>query len=428
VTAADLAKKIPGSRRRSDGRWWDGRCPAHDDRSASFSWADGERALIGKCHAGCTIQMIASALGIDMRQLSYANGQAPAPNIVARRMVATYDYVDPAGRVLYQVCRFEPKDFRVRRPDGNGGFVWSLNGVRVVPYRLDEIAEARRVYIVEGERDADTLAEQGLIATCNHGGAGKWRDDHTAALVAAGVPEVVVLRDNDEAGLAHAAEVARSCSAAGLRVKRLELDGIPLKGDVTDWIAAGHNGKELDALADATTTATTPLVLPALDGPVLVQLSTIEPEAVEWSWPGRVARGKLTLGIGEPGDGKSHVTIDVAARTTRGATWPDGGRAPEGAVILLAAEDGLADTIRPRVDRQEGDSSRVYVLRAVRVEGQECPFNLERDLPALEHALTATKAVLLVIDPSCRALHVRGGTLRGCHCTAPRCSARGSSC
>jgi hypothetical protein len=67
--------------------------------------------------------------------------------------------------------------------------------------------------------------------------------------------------------------------------------------------------------------------------------------------------------------------------------------------IILAAEDGIADTIRPRIDQQGGDSRRVYVLRAVRVEGQECPFSLERDLPALERALADTATVLLVIDP-----------------------------
>jgi putative DNA primase/helicase len=135
------------------------------------------------------------------------------------------------------------------------------------------------------------------------------------------------------------------------------------------------------------------------DGAVLVQLSTVEPEAVTWLWPNRFARGKVGEIIGNPGDGKSQITTDVVARVTRGHSWPDGGRAPEGNVIILAAEDGIADTIRPRVDRQEGDPARVFILRAVRVEGQECPFNLERDLAALEHAIAEHQAVLVVIDP-----------------------------
>ena len=135
------------------------------------------------------------------------------------------------------------------------------------------------------------------------------------------------------------------------------------------------------------------------DGPVLIRLADVAPEPVEWLWPGRFARGKLSLIIGEPGEGKSYLTHDLAARTTRGLAWPDGGRAPVGSVIILASEDGIADTVRPRVDRQGGDSGRVYVLRAVRTGGQEAPFTLEANLPALEQALTTTQAIELIIDP-----------------------------
>ena len=137
----------------------------------------------------------------------------------------------------------------------------------------------------------------------------------------------------------------------------------------------------------------------ALDGPVLIPLDTIAAEAVEWDWANRIARGKLTVEIGNPGDGKSQIVTDVASRYTLGLAWPDGGHAPKGNVIILAAEDGIADTIRPRVDQQGGDPKRVFILRAVRVAGQECPFNLERDLPALEQAIAAKDARLVAIDP-----------------------------
>lgn len=133
--------------------------------------------------------------------------------------------------------------------------------------------------------------------------------------------------------------------------------------------------------------------------PILVRLVDVEAEPVEWSWPNRIARGKLALIIGEPGACKSHVVQDIAARTTRGTAWPDDGQAPSGAVVVLTSEDGIADTLRPRIDRLGGDPSRVYVLRAVEVAGQEYSFNLERDLPALEYALASTRAALLVIDP-----------------------------
>jgi putative DNA primase/helicase len=135
------------------------------------------------------------------------------------------------------------------------------------------------------------------------------------------------------------------------------------------------------------------------DGPVLVQLSTVASEPVEWCWPGRVAVGKLALIIGNPGEGKSTLTYDITSRVTVGRDWPDGATTRAGAVIILSAEDGLADTVRPRVDAQRGDATHVYVLRAVRIAGRDCSFNLDRDLPALEQAIRATGALLVTVDP-----------------------------
>src|SRR5262249_4916508 len=208
-------------------KWRDGRCPAHDDQSASLSFTDGDRGVIVKCHAGCSVDAIADSLGVNVRELFYANGQAPVPTS-DRRMVTTYDYTDAAGALRYQVVRYEPKDFRCRRPEGRG-WTWNMNGVTRLPYRLHELAEAPRVYVPEGERDVDTLAALGLPATCNEGGAGKWRPEHTSALVSARVPELVVLPDNDEPGEKHAQGIAEVCTAAGLRVKIVRLPGLPPK-------------------------------------------------------------------------------------------------------------------------------------------------------------------------------------------------------
>ncbi len=138
---------------------------------------------------------------------------------------------------------------------------------------------------------------------------------------------------------------------------------------------------------------------PGPDEPVLVRLRDVQPEAVEWLWPDRVAVGKLNLVIGDPGLGKSLLTLDMSARISRGTAWPDGGFAPQGNVILLSAEDGLGDTVRPRLGAAGADLDRVYVLRAVRDEAGERHFTLARDLDALEQAITRAGAVLVVIDP-----------------------------
>ncbi len=249
-----ILERLRGVQRAGDG--WLAFCPAHDDRhkrSLSITVAADGKTLVN-CHArGCRAEDIAAAVEMRMADLG---ADAENGHRAPRREVATYDYTDERGALLYQVVRFEPKDFRCRRPDGRGGWAWNLDGVRIVPYRVHELPEARRVYIPEGERDCDTLKALGLTATTNHGGAGKWRAEQTQALVATAVPEVVVLRDNDTPGAAHQEAVARACAASGLRVKRLALPGLPpLRDkhgeDVSDWLAAGHTLTELEALADA---------------------------------------------------------------------------------------------------------------------------------------------------------------------------------
>jgi hypothetical protein len=92
--------------------------------------------------------------------------------------VAWYDYKDAGGTLLFQVVRFDPKDFRQRRPSGSGGWIWNLKGVDRVLYRLPELLKApptTPVYVCEGEKDVDTLRAHMLVATCNPGGAAKGR-------------------------------------------------------------------------------------------------------------------------------------------------------------------------------------------------------------------------------------------------------------
>src|SRR5262249_61533539 len=127
---------------------------------------------------------------------------------------------------------------------------------------------------------------------------------------------------------------------------------------------------------------------------VLTRLSPVQAEPVDWLWPNRIARGKLALFVGDAGAGKTYLTHDVASRLTAGLGWPDGAATPErGQVILLTSEDGIADTIRPRIDQQGGDPTRIDVLRAVQLQSGEASFTLERDLPALDAAIAETRAL-----------------------------------
>jgi hypothetical protein len=161
------------------------------------------------------------------------------------RIVATYDYTDEHGNVLYQVVRYHPKDFKQRRPDGHGGWIWK-KGPRQVLYRLPEVLKAPIVFVVEGERDVDTLRENGFVATTNAGGAkADWAPQFTDALRHR---EVILIPDNDAPGRKRVLNIARSLLGNAARLLILELEGGAK--DETEWFSQGHSELELIAQLD----------------------------------------------------------------------------------------------------------------------------------------------------------------------------------
>lgn len=228
---------------------WQTRCPAHDDRAPSLSVSEGDdRRVLLHCHAGCSGEDVLTALGLTAADLfEKRNGKA---NGKAREIVATYDYTDAEGKLLYQVVRFEPKDFRQRKPDGAGGWEWKLGKVEKVPYRLPQVLAAvdagEKIVIVEGEKDVHALEERGVVATCNAGGAGKWKPSYSDHLRGA---NVAIIADADEPGRKHAAEVAESLQGIAAEVKVFE----PAEGckDVSDHLEAGHKLGDLVPLEGA---------------------------------------------------------------------------------------------------------------------------------------------------------------------------------
>jgi hypothetical protein len=222
------------------------------DRSAGavlcrrcFSKGNGDWLSAVAWHRGVSLSE-AIRLAADHLEARYGH-QKPngKPDIIA-----TYDYRDEAGKTLIPVVRYDPKDFRQRRPKPNGAWDWKVNGARVVPYRLPELLAAPTdaiVFVVEGEKDVDNLAKLGLVATCNAGGAGKWKAEHASFLRGR---RVVALADNDESGRNHAQQVARSLQGIAESVRIVELPGLADKGDVSDWLAAGGTKYELARLAE----------------------------------------------------------------------------------------------------------------------------------------------------------------------------------
>jgi hypothetical protein len=327
-----------------------------------------------------------------------------------KRIVATYDYVDETGELISQVVRYFPKEFRQRRPDGKGGWIWKLGDVRRVPYRLPQILDvihAQPIFIVEGEKDADALTAGGIAATWNAGGAGNWKAEHSAALRGA---DVVIIPDADEAGEDHLNQVAASLDGVASRIRVLRLPGVK---DAYDWIAAGGTAEKLwqlvetaeEAPAPASSSSTTPEPKPSGGGDLgIIWASTIEPEPIDWLWDGYLARGKITLISGRPETGKSQIGTDWIARVTTGRNFPQGARPPIGFCFILSAEDGAKDTIRPRLEAAGADLDKVAILTSVTTgEGKTRTFSLQTDLERLAAEFARLPAdyppLLLQVDP-----------------------------
>jgi hypothetical protein len=132
---------------------------------------------------------------------------------------------------------------------------------------------------------------------------------------------------------------------------------------------------------------------------VLISLESVTPERVSWLWEGFIPLGKLTVIDGDPGLGKSTLSCDLAARVSTGRLMPDGTPGILGGVVLLSAEDGLSDTICPRLMAAGADLSRIVFLRGMRTDHGERLPEIPCDLAALEQAIRESGALLVVVDP-----------------------------
>ncbi len=260
-----MLKGVKGS-----GDQYVARCPAHNDRRASLSVARGNNGgIVLKCMAGCDTEKVVQSLGLTMADLFPDKGtdqaskpkqqptqekkKVPAPELKvgdmytykdkdgaqhSEKIIKEYVYTSYTGIPVVKVFRTEGKSFPVIHRDGTTWY-WGEGRCGRILYRLPEvmkaIKEGKPVHIVEGEKDADTLADHGYCATTNRGGAGKWPSELTNDLKGA---DVVILPDNDEPGRKHAQLIANLLPAEARSVKIVDLakgfPQLPEKGDVTD--------------------------------------------------------------------------------------------------------------------------------------------------------------------------------------------------
>lgn len=344
------------------------RCPAHHDTVASLAVNAGKRGgIVVKCHAGCTASAIVEALGLGLSDLM------GAPFIEDQ-----YIYTDEAGQEIWRVERWaNPKTFRCRPG-------LPAPAERLL-YRAEALAWARdnqaTVYVVEGEKDANRLAELGLVSTCNVGGADAWLPHYADQLAGC---HVIVIADNDAPGRRHAREVAASVAPVAASV----LTRVPRYGkDVSDLLDLGWTLEHLDPLAEAEGV-----------GLQIVKASNLDLREIEWAWRGYIPLGAVTIIEADPGVGKSMITIDLVSRWSTGAVMPDecvhGGPY---SVVMVSAEDDPNATIGPRLRAAGADMERVELVTAGSNPNE--PFTFGTDLEELARHVRQAGVKIIVLDP-----------------------------
>jgi hypothetical protein len=295
---------------------------------------------------------VLAAIGLTVADLfdepRRRNGRDPGTTIEER-----YPYVDEQGDLLFEVVRYQGKEFRQRRPGAQGRWESNVRGVRRVLYRLPAVIEAARaggtIYVVEGERDVHAIEAAGAVATTNPGGAGKWRPEFSAALRGA---DVIVVADKDEPGRNHAAQVASSLDGVAVSVRVVEA----AEGkDARDHLVAGRGLDAFVPVADAglaelghTTQDPVKRGTAADDDAAGHKLTFLSPgglrarlpEGTPWLWHGYIARGALTLLAGPSKVGKSTLLFALLRAMASGETTFLDRTLTPGPVVYLSEESG----------------------------------------------------------------------------------------
>jgi hypothetical protein len=325
----------------------------------------------------------------ELARLGFSERQRRAPALV----IPMYS---PAGElVTHQIRPDSPRENNAGKPIKYETPARSPIRLDVHPSQTERVRDASvPLWITEGVKKADSLVGRGQCVVALQG-VWCWAKDNVP------LPEwedvrlwgrpVSVVFDSDvttnpkvQAALEGLVGFLRS---RGARVRVIYLPDAPGGGNqgVDDFFVAGGTLQELAAYAEEG--------LKEEFAEVGRSLADVSPERVEWLWPRRVPKGKITVLDGDPDNGKSVLTTDLAARVTAGKSLPDGTPAETAGVVIVSAEDGVADTIRPRFDAAGGDPARARLL------GDEEPFVIPDDIPRLERAIEQVGAALVIIDP-----------------------------
>ena len=259
----EILKRTTGHEPRKSGNGYITKCPAHDDHNPSLSLSEGtDGRILLHCYSRCELEVICDSLKISITDLFSIK---PSPSLCISPKYTEYTYVDEQNNPLYKKIRIEPgkngkaKDFYISSINSNGEWKKGLSRTsKRFLYRINDvlkaIREGKEIYLVEGEKDADRLFQEGLTATTMIEGAGaKIRPEYVQQLQNA---NIVLLYDEDKAGHSFRDSICRALVNHVKSLKVIKLPGLDYKEshglDISDWLNLGHTFQELKQLVDKT--------------------------------------------------------------------------------------------------------------------------------------------------------------------------------
>ena len=283
------------------------------------------------------------------------------------KIIETYNYKDESSSLVYQSVRFDPKSFRQRRPDGNGGWTWNLKDVHQVPYRLPELtASVDMVYITGGEKDVESLVKHGLTATTNSGGEGNWKQEFNEYLKNR---DVVILEDNDSKGQKHGKTISEGLMGIAKTIKIVRFPELPKGGDISDYLTI-HNIEEFIKLVEETpifqgsykehfcdVTGNSLNILDHTESWNQIRELDIK---VEWIVDHLIPKGAIIILFGKGGIGKTWLVMDIARCIGSGIDYL--GYATQETLVIFVDFENPLTVLNTRTQRM-GEAEGVHFWR-----------------------------------------------------------------
>jgi RecA/RadA recombinase len=391
-------------------------CPFHDDGEPSLSITMKNGIGLFKCHgcgaSGSILDFVMRKEDLDLPAAAHRIAELegirePTPSPARkpeRKIEKVYDYADESGELIFQKIRYSPKSFACRRPNGKA-WIYDTKGVKPVPYRLDKIKSELRVFLCEGEKDADLLADLSYPSTSAPFGAGSWPVELSPYFRG---KAVFILYD-----VGNEAKAQRIAAELSNHAKELYILTIPIdrrEADVSDYLEPFTTPEDKKAkfeeLVFNAVKFEPPKPKESTPRITLAERSaqSVQVKRITYLWPGVIPTHMSTALTGEPGEGKSLVAIDATARETSGTPFPAYGEdapAVKGHVFYVTSEGVPEMILVPRLIAAGADLSKVTIIEGVRIEsGEFSMFDVTAHLPMIvSRAKDFPDLKLIVIDP-----------------------------